>query len=136
MQRTHCSTRPVQPAQNGANHPLRLLAANEGQEKGPLYQSHIGRHAKQSEAEVIVWLWWEKETLTRSSVGTHPGTPVAIFCIERVPRLDGLLVRSHVLPSLSLFVRLTCAGPFLRHRQRSQCGLSIGAFFRRRGLAH
>lgn len=73
---------------------------------------------------------------------THLGTPVAIFCIERVSRLDGLLVRSHVLPSLlRVFVRLTCAGvikrmPFPYRSQRSQCGLSIKAFFSRRGLAH
>jgi hypothetical protein len=74
----------------------------------------------------------------RDLISTHPSTPVAIFCIERVPCLDGLLVRCVLLPSL--FGRLTCAGvakrkPFLRRRQRSQCGLFIGAFFRR-CLAH
>ena len=71
-------------------------------------------------------------------LSTHRGTPVVIFCIERVPCLDGLLVRRVLLPGL--FGRLTCADvakqkPFLRRRQCSQCGLFIGAFFRR-CLAH
>jgi hypothetical protein len=38
----------------------------------------------------------------------HTGMPVVIFCIERVPRLDGLLVR-YVL-FLGLLLRFTCAG--------------------------
>ena len=77
---------------------------------------------------------------------TYSCTPVAIFCIERVPRLDGLLVRN-ALPSL--FARLARVGvpsgePFLRHRHRYRyrrqcsggcCRLFIGAFFRG-GLGH
>ncbi len=66
---------------------------------------------------------------------THTGTPGVIFCIERVPRLDGLLVRYILFPGLLL--RFTCAA-FLRHRRCSQCScwsLLVGAFFRR-GLGH
>ena len=82
-----------------------------------------------------VLLWWEN----KYSHFTYSCTPVAIFCIERVPRLDGLLVRN-ALPSLS--ARLARAGvpsgePFLRHRHRYRrqcsggcCRLFIGAFFR------
>jgi hypothetical protein len=83
----------------------------------------------------------ERSTVVLS---THPSTvtPVAIFCIERVPRLDGLLMR-YVLSSFFAWLG-TCAGPAgvtkrkpsSCRRQRSQrCGLSTGVFFRR-GLAH
>ena len=65
---------------------------------------------------------------------TYSCTPVAIFCIERVSRLDGLLVRN-ALPSL--FARSACAGVHSgeRPRYRSQCSsgccsLLVEAFFR------
>jgi len=104
--------------------------------KEHLYQSHMDiRHASiRSGSYSMVCSGRKRRTSVEKGedlVSTHSGTPVAIFCIERVPRLDGLLVRYVLLPSL--FAPLTCAGaakrkPFLRRRQRSQCGLSTGAF--------
>ena len=68
---------------------------------------------------------------------THSGTPVAIFCVERVPDLDSLLMRNVLPGSLARFICAAVAEgkPFLRRCCHDRCRLLIGALFRS-GLGH